>query len=591
MNVIDQIRKILTSTTRHYVLKEKYPPSYNLHLNQFTGAGKTTITLREMINTDSFFIFLTNNHKIAGEQILKQRALYDLLQIESRKRLCVNEDYKKLAENGINIKHFCHDCAYMNICEYYQRILEIWDEPQSWVGVHHHLGGLVNGYIIENNVDIVIIDENFTNAIYKHTKYYYTNIVQTMNLMTKMNSCNEKDIINEFLQEFAFALQNAEINIEHLYSLTYQYFHKKFGSPDALLDFAETYEIRLANFYFNKGKIFRNVVTPLVRAIIEIDRNYLPLHNPNCFKFINAMFFVLISKKTNIKYIDMAYYDVKSLDLPCKVILLDATTPTGFYQNLFTRQLKPLQAKININTTIYQLTTAKYVMKTLDTSPTAKNRLLNLVRLIVEKHNEPVLVLSRSKYEDEIKAINPILIQTDHYPVVGSNEYEDINIGIAFGTPVPNYDILERQVNLLKYDFDKMLYTTREAYVIQGMGRLRFNLKQHIPTYYYLLTNLPLNINVDIKPITIGKLENLLQGEIKTTYSTEETEDRIRADILASLKKSDLRITNLMKIVSGNTAVKQEIIRRLVSENMIEKYQGIRNTNGGRRPVMLRIKS
>lgn len=587
MNVIDQIRQILRQATRHYIINERFPPSYNLHLNQFTGAGKTTIALEEAEDSDYTFILLTNNHKIASEQILNQRALYSLIQIESRKRLCQNNEYKKLAENGINIKHFCPDCPYINICEYYIRILEIWNEPQSWVGVHHHLGGLVNAYVIENDVDLVIIDENFTNAIYKNTRFFYSNIVQTMNLVSGMANCNEKDILTEFLQEFAFALQNRTVNIEHLYSITYQYYNKKFGSNAALLDFAEEFEKRLANFYFNSGRIFRNVVTPLMRAITEINRNYLPLSNPDCFKFISAMFKTIITEKT--KYVDVAYYDTASLDLPCKVIILDATTPTNFYQQLFTRHLKPLKAKIAINTTFYQLTTAKYVMKTLDISPTAKNRLLELVKLIVNKHNEKVLVLSRSKYENEIKALNPALIETDHYPVVGSNEYEDINIGIAFGTPEPNYEVLQRQVDLLNYDFDQMLYIMREAYIIQGIGRLRFNLKQHIPTYFYLLTNLPLNLNVSIKPITIGKLEKLLQGEIKSTYSTEETEDRIRADILTILDKTDLKISDLINQVIGNTAVKNEVLRRLIDEDMIEKYR-LNTTGRGRKPVMLRLK-
>ncbi len=586
MSVIDQIRKILSGTTRHYLLKEKYPPTYNLHLNQFTGAGKTKITLKELDDTDQFFIFLTNNHKIAGEQIANQKALYNLIQIESRKRLCQNKQYKTLADNGINIKHFCPDCSYMNVCEYYIRIIEIWDEPQSWVGVHHHLGGLVNAYVIENDVDVVVIDENFVPAIYKNTRYHYTNIVQTMNLMSGMKPCKEKAIVIEYLQEFAFSIQNGFVNTEHLYSLVYTYFRRDFGNKDGLLDFAEIYELRLADFYFNSGRIFRNVVTPLIRTIIEIWNKYLPIFHPDSHDFINAVFKVIVGKK--YKYVDVAYYDTQCLDLPCKIIILDATTSTEFYQNLFLRQLKSINAKINVNTTIYQLTTAKYVMKTLDISPTARKRLLNIVRMIVEKHNEPILVLSRIKYKKEIQAISPLIV-TDHYPVVGSNEYENIDIGIAFGTPEPNYDILQRQVDLLKYDFDKLLFIKREAYIIQGMGRLRFSLKQHIPTYFYLLTNLPLNLNYNIKPITIGKLEKLLSGEIKS-YVTENTEDRIREDILTLLEKSDIRSTKLIRAIKGNDAVKQEIIRRLISDDMIEKYKGIRNGNKGRKPTMVRIK-
>lgn len=581
MGGLVDIRTDIRISVRNYLNKTN-PPSFNLHLNQIPGSGKTTIALEECYNNDAFFIYLTNNHNIAGEQLMQHRALFNLLQLESRRRLCKNKEMQDLAKFNINIKHFCPDCPYITVCEYYQRILEIWNEPQSWIGVHHHLGNLANSYADEQEVDVVIIDEYFLSALFKNQRIYYKSLVQTINVTGLMRDCDEKQILIDFLNEFAFALQNRVVNNEQLYAYVYWYYRKG-GSDAGLTDFAEEYESRLANMYFNKGKIFRNVITPIVNAIINVFSRYIPMTNPNHLDYICSVFNIVSGEER--RFIDIAYYDLEALDLDCKVILLDATTPNAFYQKLFMRKINSISKDLNVTSTIYQLSTAKYVMNTLDTNVNTRKRLLNIVDLIVNKHNQKTLVLSRIKYEKEIQLVNPQLIRTDHYPLVGSNEYEKINVVIAFGTPEPRRDLLERKSILLDYPKEDLLYIMRELYIVQGIHRIRIALKPKIPTYIYLLTSLELPF-ANIKRMPIGKLERLLKDEV-SGYITEENEDRIREDILNLLEEEDMTVTQIKKQVRGMDSIIIEILNRLIKADMVETYK--KETSRGRKPILCRL--
>lgn len=582
MEGIDIIRNSIRDGIRSY-LREPNPPTYNLHLNQFAGAGKTTLTIEELENNDQLFLYLTNNHTIASEQIKNQKGLFDLLQIESRRRLCQNEQYKVLADNGINIKQFCPNCSVIQTCDYYQRILEIWKEPQSWVGVHNHLGGLVNAYVNEMDVDVVVLDEYFLPSIFKHTVISYNLIAQSLNIISMMRDCHEKHLMIDFMQEFAFALQNKAVNNIFLWAQIRGYFTH--GSPMFLLAFAEEYEERLAHYYFNKGKIFTNIITPLCDAINDINARYIPITMPRYLDYMNSVIIAVIGDQR--RYIDISRYDLEALNINCKVMILDATTPVSFYQKVFTRQVRALEKQIAINSTIYQLVSAKYCMRTLDKSEKTRKRLYNIVDLITKKHEEPVLVLSRKKYENDIKAINPAMITTDHYPLVGSNEYEKINVCVIFGTPEPSRDMLERQSILLQCDQNELHYILRETNILQGIHRIRPTLKLETPTYIYLLTSITLPFN-HIKAMPIGKLEKLLRGE-GTAYVTEETEDRIREDVLTLLEESDKTITEITNTVKGNHEVISEVVKRLVNDDMIELYKDT-EIRRGRKTLWFRIK-
>jgi hypothetical protein len=567
--MFEDMRKEMYDVTYDYTQLSN-PPLYNLLNNSFAGSGKSYLTCKAMEDADAFFIYLVHEHDVGSDQMNKNKVLFNLTQIKSRNKLCKHESYKLLAQKGINIKQFCPECSYMGVCEYYQRMIEIWKEPQSWIGVHHHLGGLVNNYVEENLdvIDAVVIDEYFLQGIWNSHRIFWQTLMSTINLLTLMDETNERTFILDVLKEFVLTFRTNKLNTSFIHERIYKYF-RLYGTPFDLRMFYNEYESRLAQQYFDTGKIFLNIVTPLVKCLKELYKTLKPVKDPTHLDYINnVMKFKKGTFKGKVKYfIDISYVDLDAIDLPCKVIILDATTPPAFYEKIFNRRIKTLQNKTVVNSKIYQLSSWKYVMTTLDREDSdAFNRLLNIVKNTLKKHDQEMLVVSRKKYEDRIKAINPDLIQTAHYPLFGRNDFEHINVVVLFGTPEPKRDVLKRKANLLGIE-------------------IRANIKEE-PTYIYILSNVDLDLTNAVK-LPIGKLERLIQNKI-VGYVSEENEQRIADDFISYLKIVELPLSELTGLVTGNSVVKNEVLKRLEQQNIVEIYK--KNVTGrGRKPSICRL--
>jgi len=580
---LTKVRKDMNDTTHNY-LDLNNPPRFNLLNNSFAGAGKSYITYKQLIESDSFFILLTNNHDVAKEQIEKNDVINDLVHIESRNILCKNEEYIKLNKDyGINIKHFCKECPYYNVCEFYERMRDIYDNPQSWVGVHHHLGGLVNNYVDENMVDAVVIDENFLESLYKNTTIHYKNVLDTTGLLTQMVISPERDLILDILHQFSFGIQNDIVDNRSVYKKIINYY--TYGGSDSRLDiFMEEYEKFQIEIYETTHTVFRNVVSNLIYSIINIYKHYKPFSDPDYLKYINNVYQIIGNTR---KKLSIAYYDLEALDISCKVIILDATTPADLYQKVFKRRIKTIQNEIDINSNIFQMKTAKFVMQTLDRKKSF-DKVAELVKLIVEKHNEEVLCVSRIKYKKDIEAINPTLIKTNHYPLKASNAYEHLNIVIAFGTPEPRRDLLKRKSILLNYDEDKLLYVLREAEMLQSIYRIRPAEKtlNGIETYIYMLTSLDLGFKNSVR-LTLSQYKRMLTDNIEY-FCTDKVEKRIKLEIINLLKKGDYPISEILGIVTGKTEIIRLILKNLIDDGKIIQYP-FDTGKTGRKPTYCKL--
>jgi len=576
-------RRDLHYVLRDYIYNSARRPAY-IHLDHDPGFGKSHIMNYQLEKTDALFISLYPSHRLGEEMIEKMPFESEYVQIESRSRLCQVEDLKKLAKKGVNIKPFCEECPRITMCDYYIRIWEIMDETQPWIGVHHHIGGLANSYADERNIDIIVIDEAFINAIRKHNRFGHPLILSTYHLLEKMENCAEKELLLQYLQAFLFAFQSkGVINVEHLTWCARDYMRRGIERAPDLLRFAADYELLLAELFFRKRTLFRNIVTPLCQAIINVRKRDTRGNHPDRYDYINSVFQTRMGRT---KLIDMMYFDTDALDFGCKLAILDATTPTDFYRKIFKREIHSVGVGLAVNSTIYQVTSAKYVMQTLDQSETALRKLHKMVDLIAKKHPDGVLVLSRKKYEHAIKAINPRVIHTDHYPIRGSNDYKHLNAVVIFGTPEPSFNTVERSATLLGCSEEEIKLIMRETEIIQGVHRIRPTLKTDTPTYVYLLTKLPLPFD-NIKKLKASRLIALLQGE-SGLYVTEDTEDRIREDIFHKLEEGDIQLTKLVESISGNRNVVREIVRRMKEAHAIDFYKGEKEGRG-RKPLMVKL--
>lgn len=550
-----------------------------LHINSFAGSGKTTIAAEELEYSGLHFIYLGNKHDIVKEQQEKQPPFNDLLQIESRQRLCKIQKFKDLAEYGINIKHFCDDCVNKEICEYYFRLLAIWKEPQPWLGVHHHLSGLVNAYIAENDVDVLVIDEYFLDSIYKNFNIKKDILKMSFNIIIAMPKSTIKDIMIEFVK-ILLKMIGLKINneSENIYKLI-----NSIKNISELIDFSDEFEIILANQYFEIGEIFKNIITPLVYTLKNIWEYNKKFGKTKTIKYIKNVIMFVERKMPNgfiLKIPNISYYDIFALNLNCKIIILDATTPSKFYEEVFQRPVKSLVRNISLNTIFYQISRGKYVMQTLDMkNGLAKTRLMNIVEKISKKHkDEKILVISRKKYKDEISKIAPNII-TDHYPLSGTNDYDSINVCVIFGTPEPSSIVLRRKTTLLNCDVHTLLYIERESAILQGIHRTRIALKLDKQTYVYLLTSLELPF-YNIKKYTIKKLIKLLSIESDLETIIEVEEDIIREQIYEYIKIKPRKLSDIKKEIKDYTEFVKEVLDRMVNDKLLKCIIPLRTTRG-----------
>jgi len=571
---LETIRNNIRASISNY-LTLPCPPLYNLHLNEFAGAGKTTITLEELSKFDSYFIYLGQKHNIVEEQIKKSPFAnkFEYPHIKSRIKTCLNEEYKKLAINyNIDIKYLCRQCKYFNNCEYYINYRNLLQFALSWFGVHSHLDGLVYNYIVEHNnlVDIVVIDEFFLNSLYKHYHIDYKTITKTANVIYKLNDSDEKIFIINLLIGFSNGIKNG-LNYNNLSTLIIDYITKKYNLKN-INNFLEEFNLSLFDYYEKYNRLFYNYIDPIFNLI-----RYLKYYH-NQYKInktINHISDIIRIFNNKINYIDISYYNLECLDLPSKILILDATTPTSFYNQIFKRTVKSTSNMIDIyGSVIYQITSGKYVMQTLDNSKSAKDKLLYILNLITRKHKKKVLVICRKKYEQDIKSLKNKLLVVDHYPISGTNLYNTFDIVVIFGSPEPRPDELNRMSNLLNVDPNIILYLLRETNIIQGIHRIRFTIKEN-PTFIYILTNLDLPIS-NINRISLNDLISLLETEIKEKIIFEYIYDDISNEIIDLLENNN-KLYELNKIY--NLKFNKTFIRFAINKMKNDKIISISNKN------------
>jgi hypothetical protein len=597
---LEKIRTEMYEKTLEY-LEEPNPPSSYFLNNSFPGSGKSYLTCKALDDCDSVFIYLVNEHDVGSEQMETNKVLFNLTQIKSRYKLCKHETYKNLSEKGINIKRFCPTCEYIGACEYYHRMIEIWKERQSWIGVHHHLPGLVNNYIDKKHPDALVIDEYFLNGIWKNLKIFYGTLISNITLVSKMEDTNERTFILDVLREFSITFKTNRLNIDFIHERIYKYF-RRYGTPFDLELFYNEFEERLSNMYFNTGKIFVNIVTRVCKMLYYLYRHHKTVKDPTYLDLMSNV--ILYIKGDEKQYIDISYVDLGLLDLNCKIIILDATTPKEFYEHIFKKQIYSLQNSMVVNSKIYQVTSAKYCMSTLDNEKSdIYKRLKNIVRDIANKHKTNVLVVSRKKYEKDIlflnpnintkndweklkrKEITPEYIYTGHYPLFGSNKYEKFNVCVLFGTPEPQRDMLKRRANLLDIDCKILYYLEREAYMLQSLHRIRCNIKEE-PTYIYILSSVDLDLK-NANKLSIGKLERLIRNQV-VGYVSEDNESRIEEEVLSYLRITELPLSELYGLITGNSVIVADVIKNMEIKRLIDIYK-LHRSGRGRKPLICRL--
>jgi len=556
-----------------------------LDVNSFAGSGKSTIIADMLGKFEIPFICLFNKHDIAKEQKEKQEYYQHCVHIASRKELCnLKENYEDLFKKGININSLCGNCGFKEEgCEYYSRMRQIYqDDGTDWIGVHHHLNGLVSAYIEEKYVKVVIIDEYFLNAIYHIQDIYSKQLAESISFLSEIETNEARALVlaMSLLNDFnrSILTKKVKINPKKIYDKLINFNNSTVLNNEIYkLDIiSDNYQALLVDKYLNGEPIIKNIVTPLLESFINIV-NYSKIHSKiETIEYIKNVYKIIYNKKLERRLLNLQYFNKRALDIDCKIVILDATTPVNFYKELFDdKNVMSLQRDIDLNTVFYQLTTGQYVMTTLDNKfSKAKENLLHLTELVAEKHKDgKVLVVSRKKYEEEIgKLANNIV--TAHYPLVGSNEYDNINVCVIFGAPRPNDNVIDRKSIILNCSREILIEIEQDSNVIQAIHRLRIALKQDIETRVYILTNIELPFE-NIKKYTLKNLIKLLGIEVRTKSYLIHEEGNIYSDIYNTIKENEgITKSKLNMIVrkKHNFHFYKETLKKMVDEGDINEY-------------------
>jgi hypothetical protein len=556
-----------------------------LDVNSFAGSGKSTIIADMLGKYEIPFICLFNKHDIAKEQKEKQEYYQHCVHIASRRELCtLKENYEELFKKGININSLCGNCGFKETeCKYYSRMRQIYeDDGTDWIGVHHHLNGLVNAYIEEKYVKVVIIDEYFLNAIYHIQNIYNKQLAESISFLSEIDTSEARALVlvMSLLNDFnrSILTKKVKINPKKIYDKLINFNNSTILNNEIYkLDIiSDDYQALLVEKYLNGEPIIKNIVTPILESFINVVR-YSKLHSKEeTIKYIKNVYRIIYSENLKKRFLNLQYFNKRALDIDCKIVVLDATTPVDFYKEIFEdKQVMSLQRDIDLNTVFYQLTTGRYVMTTLDNPDSkSKENLLHLTELVAQKHKDgKVLVVSRIKYKKEIAELANNIV-TAHYPLVGSNEYENINVCVIFGCPTPDDNVIDRKSIILNCSRKILIKIEQDGNIIQAIHRLRIALKLDIETRVYILTNIPLPFD-NIKKYTLKNLIKLLSIEVRTKSYLIHEEGNIYSDIYNAIKENDgITKTELNMIVrkKHNFHFYKETLQNMIDNGDIVEY-------------------
>lgn len=527
--------------------------------NAPAGAGKTTITSQEVADLDELYTYLGASHKLLDEHHDNPNLGFNALLVAGRQRWCSDKIGKSLFALGINPKRiWCKfECPNKEQCRCEQVWRKLENNPDSWMGPHAFLGNAANIFVRKHEGwGTVIVDENPIDSLKKEYKFRPEDLTQNIHFLQQQNDSGELTFICKLAENMLESIRTGQLAFEKLKKSVEEF---GMGCTDSGLDqFNENIEQTLFDL-FNEGKKIRNIITPLVRYAKHLIQNRdEPDYYKEVFRLVNGKKFT---------YVDAMYFDRTALDLACKVLILDGTTPKEFYDKMLpSRTVKQMFTEAEVanslpNTKMFQLTDHKYAQSTLQNNDKTLHKFLHIVELVAKLHNEPVVVFARGCFEDWLKKINPDLITVTKFNSRGTNDFRDHRVAVLFGDPDQSHDVVNRMSTLLRCEKDEYLHLVREEEMTQDCYRTNIRENYDAPVHLYVLTNVPFDIGVaeDKKtPLKLDLLERSLEAKILLRDAFRNVSSLRYTEAVAIIKPLKTRD------ISPNTLIHQLIKEQFV---------------------------
>lgn len=460
-------------------------PNEFLLLKLPTGSGKTTNTLNTVNDfAEKYWIYLAPFHKNIVENLEMsphRHKPFNYIHMKSRAKSCTVPQWRRLAEKYINIRPICENtCEKKDTdCPYYEAKRQLFNHPQNWAGVHHHITEFLGDFLytldpeeISNyqHFDALIIDENPIGVLFINEKANAENLSILRNLIITLGlESDEVERCNEFLEFLILEfLSDRTLDYNRLYRL--------FSAVDFRVLYEE-YQIAIID------RVLSREMEPE-----EIPREYLMWFdriqkNASRKKIENMIVKREASGYTRKHYYFMCFEETVLHNLPFKVIGLDGTANVGIWESIIDKKSSLFHIPYEYNN-MYQLNSGEYPLAswlepTIFKMRNTGDRLCDIIDLVAARKKHNVLVCCTKSLKPHIrgrcKAKN--LIFGYYYYLRSRNDFYQTadTVVLACQPNIPEFQ-LGCFANLSSWDTDtwRQIFTDEE--MVQAVGRIRFDI-------------------------------------------------------------------------------------------------------------------
>jgi len=496
--------------------------------------------------------------------------------------MCPFKKTLDLIRYGYSTRNFCETCSlYPDRCEYYIRVNFIWERGCSWCGVHSHLDNTLLPYLNthKSTIDAVVIDECFIQSL-EGEKYLTASAIDKTLEVSKLFSGDYATLSSKLLTELQKATKYEFVNYENLYSIMMNRTKEK--ERKCFSDQFETYMLgKYVKSNYDYKVLFPNIVEDIISVFSGFEEKRKVVKSKS--KLIDYLSHSLSVEKIKYGYAVRKVNYKCSVDIPSKVILLDATTPSNIYSKLFNgRDILSYTKQIKLNTKMYQISDGSYPIETLKDEK-SRNRLIETCLNVCNKHSDKkVLIISRMAFEKPItkylEANGAKNFSVEHYNSLrGTNDYVSYDVCILFGAPFPMPVKLKEESYWFGIEQESLRELYRESEMIQAFNRIRPILKND--TFIYILTNV--HVDDRAKVISLDKLNLILSNCGVSCYTEKQNE--LKKQITLLLKKDNMDAYQMLNKSECRSGILYETLKKMERDNIIERAEStstIQNQKG-----------
>jgi len=620
--------------------KKAFLDNERIHLfRTCTGSGKTVTSvlwvkfLIQLSDKIEGFVILSAEYEHGTNEIerimMKHGNKVDYVRFEGKNRLCkqlstvINKKgitIEQLMKQGISILPYCeHNCPSRNTCVYMgncETVIAPISQGgiKSWIGVQHQLGNFFPIYLHHVGDIILVIDEDFTDAIKSHFRIGIPLIrkcKQFLRLVLKKEKVKLQDVAyNVFVKEFLNLFEEFDKGIYDIgnemdYDKICEIYDKigeSKGTGNLYLDRLN----KCAYKYVKKELIepFKFIFSQICNFIDNYSLELLydiEIEDGHIEEWIRSAFY----KKQDKMELTFLYYDKYVLiklfgkENIRKIIINDATADKfilsyiigeqepiiehnedWMYDKCEVRQLKKVVYDNRIKGSRYAMypKSSFYHKRTFDF-------LLDDLFTILDRHpDETILVVARDIKPEKIKFaggyslseyiynLKGSRIVFEEYPLSATNIYSDLNVVVLLGRPDLPRAVIKRQGDLMGIDpqIYRKLYSRNQ--MKQAMGRI---FRGGEKKYVYILSGFDIKLNKEIiRYKSHSDLQNTLKEEIKKIKEKTEKEENI--NIIKSFIKTHKQITiaNCQDIFKITNYKASKMLNAFVYDKLLLRKKG-----------------